>query len=256
MSRIYDNIELKFAEGLKQLVSNSGVCRVDFCVGYFNLRGWGSVADLVDNLPGGEVYEKDVPVNRVCRLLVGMQRTPEELIQGMYSASGLIPADTEQVRKCKRQMAVEFKKQLVVGVPTKVDEVALQKLSKQMKDHKVCVKLFARYPLHAKLYLAHRPDDSFNPIMAMMGSSNLTYAGLNANGELDAEFADRDDAKKLADWFDKRWEDNFCIDITEDLIKIIDESWASDVDIPPYYIYLKTAYHLSHNPLHTPSTSK
>ena len=245
MSRIYDNIELKFADGLRQLVSNAGVCRVDFCVGYFNLRGWGSIADLVDNLPGGEVYEKDSPVNRICRLLVGMQRTPEELIQGMYSASGPVPADTEQARKCKRQMAADFKKQLVVGVPTKDDEVALQKLSKQLKEGKVCVKLFARYPLHAKLYLAHRPDDSFNPIMAMMGSSNLTYAGLNANGELDAEFADRDDAKKLADWFDKRWEDLYCVDITEDLIKIIDESWASEDDIPPYYIYLKTAYHLS-----------
>ena len=245
MARIYDNIVLNFADGLKQLVSNAGVRRVDFCVGYFNLRGWGSIADLVDKLPGGEVYEKDEPVNRICRLLVGMQRTPEELIQGMYSANGPIPADTEHARKCKRQMAAEFKKQLVVGVPTKADEAALQKLSKQMKEHKVCVKLFAKYPLHAKLYLAYRPDDSFNPIMAMMGSSNLTYAGLNANGELDAEFADRDDAKKFADWFNNRWEDLYCVDITEDLIKIIDESWASEDDIPPYYIYLKTAYHLS-----------
>ena len=102
-----------------------------------------------------------------------------------------------------------------MGVPSKLDETALRKLSKQMKEGKVSVKLFARYPLHAKLYLAHRPEDAFNPIMAMMGSSNLTYAGLNANGELDAEFADRDDAKKLAEWFDKRWEDSFCIDITE-----------------------------------------
>ena len=245
MSRIYDNIDLKFVEGLKQLVSNTGVCRVDFCVGYFNLRGWGAIADLVDSLSGAEVYEKDELVNRICLMLVGMQRAPEELLQGMYSASGPVPADTEQARKCRRQMAAEFKRQLVVGVPTKADEVALQKLSKQMKDGKVCVKLFARYPLHAKLYLAHRPDDSFNPIMAMMGSSNLTYAGLNANGELDAEFADRDDARKLADWFDKRWEDLYCVDITDDLIKIIDESWASGEDIPPYYIYLKTAYHLS-----------
>jgi DNA replication protein DnaC len=29
------------------------------------------------------------------------------------------------------------------------------------------------------------------------------------------------------------------------LIDIIDDSWASDKTIPPYYIYLKTAYHLS-----------
>lgn len=245
MARIYDNIERKFADGLTQLVSNVGVKRVDFCVGYFNLRGWGTVSNFIDSLPGEEVYEKDSPVKRVCRLLVGMQRAPEELVQEKYSAFGMIQTDTELARKYKRRMAADFKKQLIMGVPSKLDETALRKLSKQMKEGKVSVKLFARYPLHAKLYLAHRPEDAFNPIMAMMGSSNLTYAGLNANGELDAEFADRDDAKKLAEWFDKRWEDSFCIDITEELIKIIDESWAGENEIPPYYVYLKTAYHLS-----------
>jgi len=41
-----------------------------------------------------------------------------------------------------------------------------------------CVKLYLREPLHAKLYLAHRPDDNFNKIQAIMGSSNLTYSGM------------------------------------------------------------------------------
>lgn len=44
---------------------------------------------------------------------------------------------------------------------------------------------------------------------------------------------------------DDRWEDKFCLDITKELIEIIDNSWAGDKEIPPYYIYLKTAYHLS-----------
>ena len=39
MARIYDNIETKFAEGLQGIVTNVGVKRVDFCVGYFNLWG-------------------------------------------------------------------------------------------------------------------------------------------------------------------------------------------------------------------------
>ena len=36
MARIYDNIETKFAEGLQGIITNAGVKRVDFCVGYFN----------------------------------------------------------------------------------------------------------------------------------------------------------------------------------------------------------------------------
>ena len=78
-----------------------------------------------------------------------------------------------------------------------------------------------------------------------MGSSNLTYAGLTRQGELNAEFGDSDSAKKLANWFEDRWNDRFCIDITKELIDAIDNSWAGEQIIPPYYIYLKAAYHLS-----------
>ena len=40
MARIYDNIDMKFEDGLKGIMSDDKVLRVDFCVGYFNLRGW------------------------------------------------------------------------------------------------------------------------------------------------------------------------------------------------------------------------
>ena len=53
MARIYDNIEINFEEGLQGILSSGGVERVDFCVGYFNLRGWGLIVDQVDTLPGG-----------------------------------------------------------------------------------------------------------------------------------------------------------------------------------------------------------
>lgn len=45
MARIYDNIETKFTEGLQGIITNVGVKRVDFCVGYFNLRGWNLVVE-------------------------------------------------------------------------------------------------------------------------------------------------------------------------------------------------------------------
>lgn len=48
MARIYDNIETKFAEGLQGIITNDKVKRVDFCVGYFNLRGWNLVVDQVE----------------------------------------------------------------------------------------------------------------------------------------------------------------------------------------------------------------
>ena len=64
MARIYDNIETKFTEGLQGIITNVGVKRVDFCVGYFNLRGWNIVVDQVDTLTGDFVYEDDKRIFR------------------------------------------------------------------------------------------------------------------------------------------------------------------------------------------------
>ena len=244
MGKIFDNIEIKFTEGLQGIINNVGVKRVDFCVGYFNLRGWDLIVNQIDGLSGDYVYEGNDRKLRVCRLLIGMHRPDEELIRSIYSKEDTLP-DAELVMKSKLKIAKEFRRQLLLGMPTKKDEWTLRRLASQMREGKVTVKLYLREPLHAKLYIAHRPDDNFNPIQTIMGSSNLTYAGLTKQGELNAEFADSDSAKKLSNWFDDRWNDKFCLDITDDLIKIIDESWAGEDDIPPYFIYLKTAYHLS-----------
>ena len=35
-------------------------------------------------------------------------------------------------------------------------------------------------------------------------------------------------------------------DISQELIEVIEESWARESLIPPYHIYIKMAYHLSH----------
>lgn len=244
MARIYDNLDVRFADGLQGIITNVGVRRIDFCVGYFNLRGWNLIVNQIDNLPGDYVYEDDERKLRICRLLIGMHRPDEDLIRSLYSNQDNLP-DAEYAMQCKLQISRDFRRQLLLGVPTKNDEWTLRRLASQMREGKVCVKLYLKEPLHAKLYLAHRPQDNFNKIQAIMGSSNLTYSGLTKQGELNAEFGDSDCAEKLAKWFDDRWNDRFCLDITEELIKIIDESWAGEKEIPPYYIYLKTAYHLS-----------
>lgn len=132
----------------------------------------------------------------------------------------------------------------MVGIPTSVDEKGLQQLRQQLLNNKVKVKLHLRYPLHAKLYLLYK-NDTDQPIIGYLGSSNLTLSGLKNQGELNIDVLDHDATNKLQEWFNDRWNDRFCIDISQELANIIDESWATEKLIPPYYIYLKMAYHLS-----------
>jgi superfamily II DNA or RNA helicase len=56
---------------------------------------------------------------------------------------------------------------------------------------------------------------------------------------------DHDSCGKLAQWFEDRWQDQWCVDISAELARIIEESWAREELIPPYHIYIKMAYHLA-----------
>jgi superfamily II DNA or RNA helicase len=242
MPKIYDNIENYLTKGLNDTLELSK--RTDFCVGYFNLRGWKEVAEKIDMLPGDTISEGEDSIHRICRLLVGMQKMPVEIIRDYFSKEEDHFIDQAEALKLKKRLAQEFKEQLTIGTPTEADERALRKLSQQLKDNKVIVKLHLKYTLHAKLYLTYSNDKRV-PIVGFMGSSNLTLAGLAKQGELNIDVMDQDAATKLANWFDDRWNDRWCIDISKELIEIIDNSWAADKLIAPFYIYLKIAYHLS-----------
>lgn len=235
MPRIFDNINLKLKDDLRNTLEVS--FKSDFCVGYFNLRGWRGIDDLIEKYTGGE--------GNCCRLLIGMQKLPQEDLQELYSLSDSISdLDNQIAIRLKKKIAAEFKEQLTYGFPTNEDESGLRKLSYQLKKYKVQVKLFLRHSLHAKLYLGYR-DDKLNPKIGYVGSSNLTLSGLAHQGELNVDVLDHDACEKLEKWFNDRWLDRWSIDITNELIEIIDNSWARSELIPPYYIYLKMAYHLS-----------
>ena len=235
MPRIFDNIELDLLPALRATLDVAN--RSDFCVGYFNLRGWKSIDDLVEKWPGG--------AGNQCRLLVGMQRLPQDELREAFSVTGSeAQLDNQAALRLKKKLAEEFRNQLTYGVPTNADEAGLRRLAAQLKSGKLVVKLFLRHTLHAKLYLLFRADP-VNPIVGYVGSSNLTLSGLSHQGELNVDVLDHDAAIKLAKWFDERWSDRWCVDITAELIQAIEESWAREEALPPYQIYVKMAYHLA-----------
>lgn len=164
MPRIFDNIELDLLPALRATLEVAN--RSDFCVGYFNLRGWKAIDGLIDKWAGGDGQQ--------CRLLVGMQRLAQDELRQAYS---LLPQEEQMsnqaVIRLKRRLAEEFRTQLTFGAPSDEDEGGLRRLSVQLKAGKVVVKLFLRHTLH--------------PITGFLGSSNLTLAGLSHQGELNRD---------------------------------------------------------------------
>lgn len=202
MAQIFDNKsrETSFETALNERLFDGDVKRVDFCVGYFNLRGWDLVMDQIDTLQGEFVDECDGRYQRYCRLLVGMLQIPKDIISRYYGANEDFVVDNQYKESCRVQMAQEFRKQLLLGLPTKRDKFTLQRLLQQLKDGKVCIKLYTGIPVHAKLYISHYEGNRSN-CYSLMGSSNLTGPGLTRKGELNIEITDNDQNNGLCDWF-------------------------------------------------------
>jgi len=232
--KIFDNIQNPLLPELVQTLQ--AAYRADFCVGYFNLRGWRELDARIDEWTGGEGAQ--------CRLLIGMHQSPQDGLRRLYRfREDDAPLDNKTADRLKKELAAEFRDQLTRGAPTNADEAGLQRLARQLRAGRVCVKLHLR-PLHAKLYLLFR-NDHITPIISYLGSSNLTLSGLQGQGELNVDVVEQDAADKLAGWFTDRWDDRRSIDISEELAAIIEESWAGETAVSPYLVYLKMAWHLS-----------
>ena len=71
--------------------------RADFCVGYFNLRGWRAIADSVERFAGGD--------GNSCRVLIGMQSRPQdEFYQAMTQFSMVKCTDNTTAIRLKHQL--------------------------------------------------------------------------------------------------------------------------------------------------------
>ena len=125
MPQIFDNIEKHLRDALIEALKRAK--RADFCVGYFNLRGWKQLAPLIDGWPGGN-----------CRLLIGMHQTPQDQLRQTLSLhQEREETDQAAAIALKRRLAREFRKQLMMGAPTNEDEDGLRRLADQLKKRKV-----------------------------------------------------------------------------------------------------------------------
>ncbi len=138
MPRIIDNIDQQLLPILRDSLAISE--RAGFCVGYFNLRGWRTIDDLISG------WQSDAgPPGRA---LIGMQRPPHEDVKALYQVAGEeVLVDNARASEVKHKLAAHLRVHITFGVPTAADENGLQRLAKQQRESKVQVKLLLPYPL-------------------------------------------------------------------------------------------------------------
>jgi hypothetical protein len=100
MPRIFDNIDQSLLPALREKLALAE--RADFCVGYFNLRGWKTIDEYIDRWAGGP--------GQCCRLLVGMQRLPHDALGAALSVfRNGSDIDNQTAVRLKKKLAEDFR---------------------------------------------------------------------------------------------------------------------------------------------------
>jgi hypothetical protein len=107
MPRIFGNIEQSLLPALRETIQVAD--RADFCVGYFNLRGWKQLDSHIEKWSGGKGHCR--------RLLIGMQRLPQDELRAALSLiKHESEIDNQTAIRLKTKLAEEFRDQLSVGI--------------------------------------------------------------------------------------------------------------------------------------------
>ena len=232
---IIDNRNEKLIEHVNLILDSTD--RARFAVGYFFLTGFTSIAKELQNLTE-------------LRLLIGntsTRETIEQLAEAYRELSAIENAAEELAyssREKRRVRAGDTAKNLrgcIESMPqTDESEQLIRTLVDMIVSKKLKVRVYTKDRLHAKAYIFDYKQ-GYETGTSIVGSSNLTLAGLTSNTELNVVVPGNANQEQLRNWFDELWDE--ADDFDKSLMEEMQASWAL-ATVPPYDIYMKTLYEL------------
>lgn len=244
MADIIDNREVKLIEEIEKISNQSQSAK--FAVGYFFISGFKEIYP----------YVKDFDEIRLIMGNVTTAETLEELVLG-HKNLNLVMEKLEENKFLNKSQKREIinktfalQKEFIENIDqTFENKVYLNNLSKMIENRKLKVKIYTKGRLHSKAYIFDYKKNLYEKGIAIVGSSNLTLSGLTDNTELNIVVHGNDNYEQLSKWFENLW--NESEDFNEELVKVINESWALNESITPYDIYIKTIYKLTEDKTYT-----
>lgn len=202
---IIDNSKLKLFEELDKILREQK--SIDVATAYFNIAGFQLIKD---SLTGAQKF----------RLLIGSAPQTSEKQPDIFQPE-------EDYKK-------NFRRDLEDEVFEKVKKETVVLLINLLRNPDWEIRLYDKGFLHGKAYIFDK--------LAIVGSSNFTYAGFTSNTELNAVLDEAHSRYIREEWFEKFWSESR--DFKEELIKILDESKFGTKEYLPYHIFIKSLYEL------------
>ncbi|HOM48433.1 MAG TPA: phospholipase D-like domain-containing protein, partial [Candidatus Hydrogenedentes bacterium] len=237
MSDIIDNCRTKLVDTINAILPTSEA--VDFAVGYLFLSGLGAIEESLDH-------------PQRLRFLIG-NATDRQTLEHFAEAFHRVD-EAQQHNQAARYRNASEARELGDGAVEEMrdalalmdqgdeDESVLQKVVRLIETGRLSIRVYTRGRLHAKAYLFHYPEDGrYEKGMGIVGSSNLSLAGLTHNTELNVAVHGNENHEQLSVWFEERWAES--LDLTQALLEEIRLSWLL-AEATPYDIYMKSLHAL------------
>ena len=256
---VIDNQNHPLADVLCEVLGGHSGKSLDIATAYFNVRGFTLLQQGLQGLGSFRLLLGDEPQDGES---VGLRpRAASRLIQDLNAA----PFDEATLR-------------------------AVEDLIAFLRRDMVGVRAYQQGFLHAKSYTFYGDlpvggADRFQPIAAIVGSSNFTGAGLVTNRELNLShktFLTDDEMVRISPppidgrqdmelrrelmsgvgaqaiteldrWFRERWEESR--DFKDELIELLDASKFGQMEYTPYQVYMKALFEYFKDDLGSPETS-
>jgi len=242
---IIDNRNEKLVDHINRVLPSTE--RAKFAVGYFFLSGF-------------EPIQKNLQGVTELKLLIGNttnRQTLEQISEG-YKRLELVDQALEDIRLSKKadqrrragETAENLQEAIALMDQTDEGESLVKTLVNMIEEKRLKVKVYTKGRLHAKAYIfdyKNLYDDKGKPVpppnkgSAIVGSSNLTLAGISDNTELNVRIEGDGNHAELTRWFDQLWDE--AQDFEAHLMNELNQSWAARL-AKPYDIYMKTLYTL------------
>ncbi len=242
---VIDNRNENLVDNILTILSEAD--KAKFAVGYFFLSGFQALDSKLDDITE-------------LRLLIGNttnRQTVEQLAEG-HKRLELVRKANEKLKHSRRTDRERRKENTAgnlrdsVGLMDQTDsgQNLVLSLVKMIEEERLKVCVYTRGRLHAKAYIFDwAGPNPGNEGIAIVGSSNLSLAGIEDNTELNVLVHDNGNPRmrgegnhgKLSEWFSELWDESE--DFAPELMSELKESWAAK-PATPYEVFMKTAYTL------------
>lgn len=243
---IIDNRNTKLVDSINTMLGQTELAR--FAVGYFFVSGLESISKalgphvkelklLIGNTTNSRTLEQMAEGHR--RLELVNEELAEHNFRKKADQQAIAANTAENVRS-----AMELMDQTDIAVET------VETLVRMIEEKRIKVRVYTKGRLHAKAYIFSygetynvlgQPVPKHEKGIAVVGSSNLSLAGIEHNTELNVVVNGNNNHDELCTWFDTLWNESKEFD--EALMEELKQSWAL-APASPYDIYMKTLHSL------------